>query len=337
LLAYTVEFPLKTPTFIIERSRTMTEKIEKPKHLGRGLASLLSPITMNTDGVPLPIPIAEISSNVLPDKGLGSSLKDIKVDEIQPNPYQVRSIWNEHELAELAQSIKANGVIQPVIVRHLGSGYQLIAGERRWRASKLAGIETVPAIVREVKDDEMLELALVENIHRTDLNPIERANAYQKYISTLSLTQAEAAERLGEDRSVVTNYLRLLDLPTEIRQMLIDNQLAMGHARAILALPTDELRRKLANRAMAGRLSVREIERLVRMHITAEEKQLKPAKARSAHIQDLESRLSRELGTNVSIETRKKGKCGKIVIEFHSLEEFDRIMQQIGLASAEEI
>jgi ParB family chromosome partitioning protein len=329
----------------IERSNAMIEKLEKPKHLGRGLASLLSPIITSSGETPLPIPIAEISSNVLPDKGLGSSLKDIKVDDIQPNPYQVRSVWNEHELAELAKSIKANGVIQPVIVRRLvtgstgspQSGYQLIAGERRWRASKLAGIETVPAIVREVKDDEMLELALVENIHRTDLNPIERANAYQKYINTLSLTQLEAADRLGEDRSVIANYLRLLDLPTEIRQMLIDNQLTMGHARAILALPTDELRRKLANRAMAGRLSVREIERLVRMHIDTGEKQSRPVRTRSAHIMDLESRLSKELGTNVAIETRKKGKCGKIVIEFHSLEEFDRIMQQIGLTSAEEV
>jgi ParB family chromosome partitioning protein len=301
----------------------MTEKIEKPKHLGRGLASLLSPITINANNTSLPIPITEIGSNVLPDKGLGASLKEIKVDDIQPNPYQVRSIWNEQELLELAKSIKANGVIQPIIVRHIGSsstglpqaGYQLIAGERRWRACKLAGIETVPAIVREVNDDKMLELALVENIHRTDLNPIERANAYQKYINTLSLTQSQAGDRLGEDRSVIANYLRLLDLPTEIKQML----------------------RKLANRAMAGRLSVREIERLVRMHITADEKQLKPARIRSAHIQDLESRLSKELGTNVSIETRKKGKCGKIVIEFHSLEEFDRIIQQIGLTSAEEV
>jgi ParB family chromosome partitioning protein len=315
----------------------MTEKIEKPKHLGRGLASLLSPIIINANNTSLPIPITEIGSNVLPDKGLGASLKEIKVDDIQPNPYQVRSIWNEQELTELAQSIKVNGVIQPVIVRHLVSGYQIIAGERRWRASKLAGIATIPAIVRETKDDEMLELALVENIHRADLNPIERANAYQKYINSLSLTQSQAADRLGEDRSVIANYLRLLDLPMEIKQMLINNQLTMGHARAILALPTDELRRKLANRAMAGRLSVREIERLVRMHITADEKQLKPARIRSAHIQDLESRLSKELGTNVSIETRKKGKCGKIVIEFHSLEEFDRIIQQIGLTSAEEV
>jgi len=315
----------------------MTEKTEKPKHLGRGLASLLGPIITTPQESSLPIPISVIGSNVLLDKNLRDSLQEINVDDIQPNPHQVRFIWNEQELADLARSIKTNGVIQPILIRHTGSGYQLIAGERRWRAAKLAGIRTIPAIVRQVKDEELLELALVENIHRTDLNPIERANAYQRYLNTLSLTQAEAANRLGEDRSVIANYLRLLDLPAELKQMLIDGQLTMGHARAILALPSDELRRKLANRAMAGRLSVREVERLVRKYLGANDKRQTTIRTRPAHIQDLESRLSKELGTNVSIETRKNGRCGRIVIEFHSLEEFDRIMQCIGVTSAEEL
>jgi ParB family chromosome partitioning protein len=315
----------------------MTEKIEKPKHLGRGLASLLGPITSTIQEHPLPIAIAEIGSNISIDKHLHDNLREINVDNIQPNPFQVRFIWNEQELADLARSIKANGVIQPVIVRPLGMGYQLIAGERRWRAAKLAGIQTIPAIIRQVKDEELLELALVENIHRADLNPIERANAYQKYLSSLSVTQVEAAARLGEDRSVIANYLRLLDLPTELKQMLIDGQLTMGHARAILALPSDELRRKLANRAMSGRLSVREVERLVRKYLGANDKREIAAHTRPAHIQDLESRLSKELGTNVAIETRKNGRCGRIIIEFHSLEEFDRIMERIGITSTEEV
>ena len=321
----------------------MTQKTEKPKHLGRGLASLLGPITSFTeeshlpvDGPHIPIPIAEISSNILPDKHLCGSLKEIKIDDIQPNPFQVRFIWNEQELADLAKSIKANGVIQPIIVRPVGTAYQLIAGERRWRAAKLAGVETLPAIIRSATDDELLELALVENIHRTDLNPIERATAYQKYLSNLSLTQVEAAERLGEDRSVIANYLRLLDLPAEIRQMLIEGQLTMGHARAMLSLPTDEMRRKLANRAMAGRLSVREVEHLVRKYLGDNNLQ-KTTRTRPAHIQDLESRMSKDLGTNVAIETRKNGKCGKIVIEFHSLEEFDRILERIGITSTDEV
>jgi ParB family chromosome partitioning protein len=315
----------------------MSQTAEKPKHLGRGLASLLGPITSITQESQLPIQIAEISSNVQSDKHLGALLREIKVDDIQPNPHQVRFIWNEQELADLARSIKANGVIQPIIVRPASTGYQLIAGERRWRATKLAGIQTIPAIIRQVNDEQLLELALVENIHRADLNPVERANAYQRYLSTLSLTQVEAAARLGEDRSVIANYLRLLDLPAEIKQMLVDGQLTMGHARAILALPTDELRRKLANRAMAGRLSVREVERFVRQYLTANDQRKITARTRPAHIQDLESRLSKELGTNVAIETRKNGKCGRITIEFHSLEEFDRILQQIGVTSMDDV
>ncbi|MGA2172039.1 MAG: ParB/RepB/Spo0J family partition protein [Sedimentisphaerales bacterium] len=315
----------------------MTEKTEKPKHLGRGLASLLSPITTAPSEYPLSIPITEVNPNILSHKELDGELREINISDIQPNPHQVRFVWNEQEIADLSRSIKANGIIQPVIVRPAGSGYQLIAGERRWRAAKLAGLKTIPAIIRQIKDDKMLELALVENIHRADLNPIERANAYQRYLTSLSLTQVEAAARLGEDRSVIANHLRLLDLPAELKQMLIDGQLTMGHARAILALPTDELRRKLANRAMAGRLSVREVERLVRQHLGANGRREITARTRPAHIQDIESRLSKEIGTNVAIETRKNGRCGRIIIEFHSLEEFDRIMERMGVTTAEEL
>ncbi|MHC4659029.1 MAG: ParB/RepB/Spo0J family partition protein, partial [Planctomycetota bacterium] len=196
---------------------------------------------------------------------------------------------------------------------------------------------TIPAVVRAASDEDLLELALVENIHRTDLNPIERAKAYQNYLNTLSLTQAEAAQRLGEDRSVIANYLRLLDLPDEIKQMLAQGQLTMGHARAILALPTDELRRKLANRAMAGRLSVREVERLVRKYLTGTDQARTTVRSKPPHILDLESKLSSRLGTKVSIETRKNGQRGKIIIEFYSLDEFDRIAENIGLASLEEV
>ncbi|MHC4842664.1 MAG: ParB/RepB/Spo0J family partition protein, partial [Planctomycetota bacterium] len=230
-------------------------KKEKPKHLGRGLQSLLGPITsghVEIKSVP-PTPAAAV--NFPPDKELQNSLYQIDIEHITENPFQPRAKWDEQELSDLAESIKTNGVIQPIIVRRRDNKYQLIAGERRFRAAKMASLKTIPAIVRSATDEQLLELALVENIHRSDLNPIERAKAYQKYIKTFSLTQAETASRLGEDRSVVANYLRLLDLPAEIKQMLIDGQLSTGHARAILALPTDELRRKLANRAMAGRLS----------------------------------------------------------------------------------
>lgn len=313
------------------------KKREKPKHLGRGLQSLLSPITVDEFETNKVLPGPVVSPNSHPEKELRDSLQEISVNAISPNPYQARTVWDQQDLVDLAESIKANGVIQPIIVRRADSGYQLIAGERRFRAAQLASMTTIPAVVRTASDEQLLELALVENIHRIDLNPIERAKAYQNYLNTFSLTQAEAAQRLGEDRSVIANYLRLLDLPDEIKQMLIEGQLNMGHARAILALPTDELRRKLANRAMAGRLSVREVERLVRKYLTGTEQAKRTASSKPAHILDLESKLSTYLGTRVSIETRKNGQRGRIIIEFYSLDEFDRIAETLGLATVEQV
>ena len=313
------------------------KKKEKPKHLGRGLQSLLGPIIPTlADHSPVPAS-SQAEANFPPDKELRDSLRRISLEAITPNPYQARTVWNEEELAELTESIKANGIIQPVVVRPAGAGYELIAGERRFRAAKLASLTEIPALVRQATDEQLHEWALVENIHRVDLNPIERAKAYREYVNCFSLTQAEAAARLGEGRSVVANYLRLLDLPLEIKQMLAQGQLSMGHARAILALPTDELRRKLANRAMAGRLSVREVERLVRKYLagTGPTKQSVPGKA--AHIVDLENKLASELNTKVSIETRRNGQRGRIIIEFYSLDEFDGITEKLGLPCAEEI
>ncbi len=313
------------------------KKKGKPKHLGRGLASLLSPILSDTAQTEQGPPSPTITANFPPDKELHDSLREIDIDAIRPNPYQPRTVWNEQELADLAESIRVNGVIQPIIVRPAGTGFELIAGERRLRAAQLASLTTIPALVRAASDEQLLELALIENIHRTNLNPIERAKAYQNYLNTFSLTQAQAAERLGEDRSVVANYLRLLDLPAELKQMLAEGRLSMGHARAILALPTDELRRKLANRAMAGRLSVREVERLVRKYLTDTGQTKRVARSKPAHILDLESKLAGQLGTKVNIETRKNGQRGKITIEFYSLDEFDRIAERIGLATVEEV
>ena len=316
-----------------------SEKKEKPRHLGRGLEAIFSPIIFGPaeDEPPSGGPLPVVTSNFPPDKELRASLKEISVDAISPNPYQARTVWNEQELKDLAESIKANGVLQPIIVRPLGPGYQLIAGERRFRAAQLASLTTIPALVRQATDEQMLEWALIENIHRTNLNPIERAKAYQNYISTFSLTQAEAAERLGEDRSVVANYLRLLDLPAEIKQMLAEGELTAGHARAILALPTDELRRKLANRAMAGRLSVREVERLVQKYLVGTGEAKTALRSKPAHILDLERKLSSQLGTKVTIETRKKGQRGRIIIEFYSLDEFDGIAERLGLSCGEQV
>ena len=297
----------------------------------------MSPIISDSVDVEQVLPGSPVASNFPPDKELRDSLQNISIDSISPNPYQARTVWNEQELKELTDSIRANGIIQPIIVRPIGTGFQLIAGERRLRAAELASLTSVPALVRRATDEQLHEWALVENIHRVDLNPIERAKAYHEYISTFSLTQTEAAERLGEGRSVVANYIRLLDLPHEIKQMLVGGQLSMGHARAILALPTDELRQKLANRAMAGRLSVREVERLVRKYL-AGTGQVKPTvRSKPPHILDIEDKLAGQLGTKVSIETRKSGQRGRIVIEFYSLDEFDGIMERIGLACGEDV
>jgi ParB family chromosome partitioning protein len=312
-------------------------KKEKTKHLGRGLQSLLGPITALRTEPTEALPVPSSDANMPQDKELHDSLQELNIEAISPNPYQPRTVWNDQDLADLAESIKANGVIQPIIVRPSGSKYQLIAGERRFRAAKLALMTTIPSLVRSASDKQLLEWSLVENIHRVGLNPIERAKAYQDYLSTFSLTQAQAAERLGEDRSVVANYIRLLDLPLEIKQMLTDSKLTMGHARAILALPTDELRRKLANRALVGRLSVREVERLVRRYIAGTSQAKTTIRTKPPHILDLERKLSSQLATKVNIDTRKNGQRGRIIIEFYSLDEFDSITERIGLACSEEV
>jgi ParB family chromosome partitioning protein len=314
----------------------MIRKKEKPKHLGRGLQSLISPIITDMEAKELLSSQSE-DSNFPSDNELSNSFQELNIEDISPNPYQSRTVWDEKELADLAESIRANGVIQPIIVRPSGSRYQLIAGERRYRAAKLASLTTIPALVRQASDKQLLEWALVENIHRVDLNPIERAKAYQDYLSTFSLTQAQGAERLGEDRSVLANYLRLLDLPQEIKQMLSDGQLTMGHARAIIALPTDELRRKLANRALVGRLSVREVEKMVRRYLTGSSQTRPAVRTKPPHILDLERKLSSQLATKVNIETRKNGQRGRIIIEFYSLDEFDSITERFGMAYSEEV
>jgi len=250
----------------------MADKTAKTRHLGRGLEALLGPIKAPDSAEPSSSENGLSESNLLYGNKL-RSVSELPLHVISPNPHQARKVFDDEKLNELAESIRANGIVQPIVVRRGVSGYQLIAGERRFRASQRIGLDKIPAFVRDATEEQMLELALVENIHRADLNPLERAKAYKSYIEQFGLTQTEAAERLGEDRSVVANHLRLLDLPQDLCQFLVDGQLTMGHAKAILSLPTEELRRKLANRALSGRLNVRELERIVREY--TERKELK--------------------------------------------------------------
>ncbi len=308
-------------------------KKEKPKHLGRGLESLIGPI-IDIGQENSTTAFADRAVNFPIDKDLRQNLLELNLDDIDPNPYQPRQSWDEEQLRELADSIRENGIIQPIIVRQKGSRFEIVAGERRLRAAEMAGMNRIAAMVRATDDSEMLALALVENIHRADLNSIERAKAYQNFMETFSLTQEQAAQKLGQDRSVIANYIRLLNLPAEVKQMLIDGSLDMGHARAILALPTDDLRKRLANRALAGRLSVREVERLVRLALSEkDEKKQKQILEKPAHIRDLEEKIRSRLGTKVNIQARKNGQRGRIIIEFYSLDEFDSIAEKLGVVS----
>jgi len=309
---------------------------QKRRHLGRGLEALIGPITKLT-GQTSGTPDTDEARNFPPDKDLQKSMRQVLIDAVKPNPYQPRTSYNDEDLRDLAESIRVSGVIQPILVRETSTGFELIAGERRLRAARMVGLEDIPALVRQASDAEMIELALIENIHRSDLNPVDRALAYQKYLSSFSLTQSEGAERLGEGRSVIANYLRLLDLPEEIKRMLIDGRLTMGHARAILALPTDELRNKLANRALAGRLSVREVERLVRRALIGSAEEKTKVIETAPHILDLERKLQEILGTKVTISTRKRGHRGRIIIDFYSLDEFDRLTEKMGLNTVENV
>jgi len=253
----------------------------------------------------------------------GESLLKLPLDSIGRNPYQPREGFDESDLEDLARSIKEKGLLQPVVVRRLaGGGYELVSGERRLRAAKQAGLKELPAIVREVDEDEMLVLALVENLQREDLNAIEEATAYRELISRFSLTHEEVARSLGRSRPAITNSLRLLELPDEILNMVRTGELSEGHARVLLGLEGDGVRVKLARKVASKKLSVRELERLVRAQ--------KPGAKREkrAHIMELERLMGEKLGTRVEIiEGRKKG---KIIVEFYSNADFERIMEAMG-------
>jgi len=259
----------------------------------------------------------------------GRRVLAIPIHEVHPNPNQPRSDFDPEALAELVESISRNGVIQPIIVRSTEQGYELIAGERRWRSAAQAGLATIPAIVRDASDNESLELSIIENIQRQDLNPIEEAKAYKELIERFALTQDEAASRLGKSRATVANLLRLLDLPPDIQDSVSRGTLSMGHARALLSLPDRGEQRRLAARVQKDDLSVRQTERLVSDRIRRKRPTRSAKGAKPPHIADLESRLRTVLGTRVSIEPRKNEKSGKLVIDYFSQDDFQRILEHL--------
>ena len=281
------------------------------KALGRGLSSLIPQKAA---------PVQQLQNQT-------GSLS-ISIDEIQPNPLQPRSVFDPQRLAELAQSIRENGVIQPIIVRRVEDAYQLVAGERRWRAAKIAQLSHVPVVVQDFADERLMEITLIENIQREDLNPIEVAHAFERLNKEFGLSHDQIAQRTGKDRSTITNLLRLLKLPGDIQILLADHRLSMGHARALLGLPTPELQLEVAQRITSEGLSVRQVERLVQK--MTEPREPKPAEEiqLDANTRAALQELERVLGTRVRIVPKSDNR-GRIEIEYYSIEELTRIYELI--------
>ena len=300
----------------------MTDAPDKQrKALGRGLSALLPPRTAVVVAAAPTLARTETQKEPAPTK--------LPIDAIQANPLQPRVIFQAERLEELAASIRANGIIQPVIVRRHQGHYQLVAGERRWRAAKMAGLTEIPVVVQEVADHLMLELALIENSQREDLNAIETAHAYERLGRELGLTQEEIARRTGKDRTSITNTLRLLKLPTEVQLLLAEHRLSMGHARAVLGLPTAEQQIEMAEKAAAQGLSVRQVEALVQQQMSGRPK----SGGRKEAVQDPNVRaaveeLERALGTRVRLVELSEQR-GRIEVEYYSQTELDRLFQQL--------
>ena len=287
----------------------MSNAQEHPrKALGKGLSALL--------------PSRSVQSTAA--HHAAGSLRTLPIEQIEPNPLQPRSIFRADQLEELAQSIRANGVIQPLIVRHRDDRYQLVAGERRWRAAKLANLTHVPVVIQDLADERLLEVTLIENIQREDLNPIEVATAFDRLVREMKLSHEEIGRRTGKDRTTVTNMLRLLKLPPDIQILVAEHRLSMGHARSILGLPTAELQRQVAEKTASQGLSVRQVERLVQRMTQPREPQEASGVQEDPNVRAAIEQLERTLGTRVRL-VAKSDERGRIEIEFYSHEDLDRI------------
>jgi ParB family chromosome partitioning protein len=306
--------------------------MNKRKSLGRGLDALLSsarpvaPLGSATEPAPVPAPAPE------------SALREVPVDLLRRGKYQPRVDMREESLAELAESIKAQGVVQPIVVRplpNLGGGeteYEIVAGERRWRAAQMAGLATIPAVVRDIPDESAVAVALIENIQRENLNPLEEARSLHRLIEEFGLTHADAADAVGRSRATVTNLLRLLELPRLVRDMVERRELDMGHARALLGLESQELAAELAERAVKQGWSVRATESAVRKIAGPDGGAAKAGKptrrgAADPNVRRLELDLAETLGASVTIEHGPKG--GRVVIRYHGLDELEGILAHI--------
>ena len=265
-------------------------------------------------------------------------VREIEIDLIRPGHEQPRTTFDPAKLEELAQSIRTTGVIQPLLVRPVGGLFELVAGERRWRAAQIAELTRVPAIVRNIPDEQLLELALIENIQRAELNPVEEANAYKRLIESLGLTQDEVARRVGRDRTFVTNYLRVLKLPREIQELIETERVSFGHARALLGVSDPVMQRRLAQKIVKHNWSVRETERRVRhLEPAGRVTRKKETEQTDPNVRAAETKLRRTLGTQVRIVPRTSASPGRLEIEYYDAKDLDRIFRLIvGSADSEQ-
>jgi ParB family chromosome partitioning protein len=292
--------------------------VSKPQELprralGRGLNTLLPP----RQQVQSAAPALTVEDNIT----------HLRIDQIDPNPVQPRRLFQTEALEQLAQSIRLHGIIQPLVVRHFGARYQLVAGERRWRAARLAQLEEVPAVIQDISDDHLLEITLIENVQREDLNPIELALAFDRMARELDLSHEEIGRRTSKDRSTVANAIRLLQLPPDVQQLVAERRLSAGHARCLLSLPDEEMRRRVAEKVVAQGLSVRQLERLTKRmtesrDATDEEDALDP------NVKAAIKEMERVLGTKVRI-IEKASQRGRIEIDYYTPEDLDRIYSAI--------
>ncbi len=315
------------------------------KRLGRGLSSLITGPQQHDEAGDeeykhvTGLPPLESSSKETSSSKERDAVTQIATDRIAPNPYQPRAEFSESALAELSQSISQQGMLQPLVVAPAPAGsekeYLIIAGERRLRAARQIDMSTVPCIVRRASRRQMLEWALIENIQRADLNPIERAMAYRQYIDRFNLTQSDAAERLGQPRTTVANHLRLLDMHESVRDMLTSGELTLGHGKVLATLNDNhEKQLNLARKAAKGGLNVRQLEQLISGDEDGKRKQSRSGKTQKPpYIKDVETRLSNSIGAKVSIHQSRGKNKGKIVIRYSCLEDFDRIADALGLES----
>ena len=294
----------------------------KKKGLGKGLDSLIP------DNNSMKSVTSEKTVESKEDEAAKSGVQVMKINEVEPNRDQPRKNFDEDALLELSDSIKQFGVLQPLLVRKRKDYYEIIAGERRWRAAKLAGVKEVPVIEKEYTDQEILEIGLIENIQRENLNPIEEAIAYKRLLEEFNLKQDEVAERVSKSRTAVTNSMRLLKLSDKVQQMIIDDMISTGHARALLAIDDPELQYTLANKIFDEKLSVRETEKLVKEIKNPKKPKEKKPVANSFIYQDLEEKMKSVFGTKVSIASKGKGK-GKIEIEYYSDDELEHLFDMM--------